>query len=163
MKRHALTYPILSALLLVFIDAYVLNQGVLIAIVAAWQVIAGLVNVFRSKPSEPRKLLLARMGIFISAAVAVFSFNAVNNKIAHNRAEKLVTAIKAYRQTENKYPEKLQDLVPKYISKVPLAKYTMMYNDFHYSGKHHFLFYVSFPPFTRPTYFFDRNNWGVDD
>jgi len=163
MKSHSLTKPLLAALLLVFVDGYVLSQGVLISIVAVWQVVSGLANVASSKTSETRKLVLARMGIFVFAAVAVFSFNAFNKKIAQSRAEQLVTAIKAYRQAENKYPDKLKDLVPEYIPKVPLAKYSMMYNEFHYSGKYHFLFYVSFPPFTRPSYFFDRNEWATVD
>jgi len=163
MKTHPLTKPLIAAFLLIFVDGYVLSQGVLISIVAVWQVVAGLANVARSKTPETREIVLARMGVFVIAAVAVFSFNALNNKIAQSRAEQLVTAIKAYRQAENQYPNELKDLVPKYIPMVPLAKYSMMYNEFHYSGKYHFLLYVSFPPFTRPSYFFDRNEWATVD
>ena len=56
----------------------------------------------------------------------------------------------------------LNDLVPEFVDRVPLAKYTLAFNEFHYyftskRGTH--LFYVAMPPFGRRVYSFVRDQW----
>ena len=163
MKLQPYLKPLLMGFLLIAIDGYILNQGMLSVLVVAWQLFVGVPKVICSRTSEMRYGKLSRLAIYLGAAIIVFSFNMLNNKIARSRAEILITAIRSYNQTENRYPENLTDLVPKYVSSVPPAKYTMMYNDFQYSGKYHFLFYVSVPPFLRSIYYFGSNKWSVMD
>lgn len=95
----------------------------------------------------------------------VFGLNWANNQIAKSRAETLVDAIKAFNQKHQRYPEKLDELVPEYIDHVPTAKYTLFFASFFYLSGHEFhsLFYVAMPPFGRPTYNFERDKWGYMD
>jgi hypothetical protein len=62
-------------------------------------------------------------------------------------------------------PKSLQDLVPEYIERVPVAKYTFLFNRFWYysSNDDTTLFYVELPPYGRPTYSFSRKEWGYVD
>jgi len=155
--------PILLGSLLIFVDGYVVNQGVIAGIVVLYQLIVGIPRIIRAMTPDTRRVRLVSFALYIGAALIVFSANYFNNKIAHDRAEVLITSVKAYVSAEHKYPEKLQDLVPKYIPAVPDAKFSMMFNKFYFSGKYHFLLYVSFPPFTRPTYLFDKEKWQIVD
>lgn len=154
---------ILLGSLLILIDAFILNQGLLSGLVILIQLVIGIPNILRASSNHTRQVRLVTLAIYIGAALIVFTANYVNNRIAHHRAEVLISSIKAYKAAENNYPDRLQDLVPKYISAVPNAKFTLEFNKFYYSSDHHFLLYVSFPPFTRPTYSFDKEQWQVAD
>jgi len=162
-KLQPYVRPILLGLLLILIDAFVLNQGVLAGLVVLVQLVLGIPGIIRANSPDIKRVRLVSLAIYIGAALIVFSSNLVNNRIAHHRAEVLISSIKAYVSAEHKYPEKLQDLVPRYIPSVPDAKFSLMFNKFYYSSKHPFLMYVSFSPFARPTYSFDKETWQVVD
>ena len=85
----------------------------------------------------------------------------INNRIAKRRAEKVVAAIQAYRTKNNQLPDSLNQLVPDYIPKIPLAKFTFTFNSFVYSNidSKASLGYTAIPPFGRPTFVFNRNEW----
>jgi hypothetical protein len=60
----------------------------------------------------------------------------------------------------------LDDLVPAFVERIPLAKYTLgPYNKFHYIPYEPApsLMYVSLPPFGRPIYSFARDRWNYLD
>lgn len=57
--------------------------------------------------------------------------------------------------------DRLEDLVPEFLPKVPLAKYTVSQNEFQYfssEGSHH-LSYMAIPPFGRRIYEFETGKW----
>lgn len=150
---------------LVALDAFLLNQGVLSALVGAWMLLVSLPRSAFNKSPEQRNRRFARIAIFLGAVMLVFGLNSANNQIARKRAETLITAIKAFKLKNQRYPEKLSELVPDFIKYLPTAKYTLSFNSFHYvSGpESHSLFYVEMPPFGRPTYSFERGSWGYLD
>jgi hypothetical protein len=98
-------------------------------------------------------------------AFLVFGSNHINNRIARNRAEALIASIEQYKNDKGAYPDNLEALVPEYIDSVPLAKYTFMWNRFQYfvTNGEASLWYVAFPPYGRPTYFFSSREWGYYD
>jgi hypothetical protein len=155
--------PTLLGLLLILVDAFILNQGVLAGLVVLVQLVRGVPGIIRADSPDIKRVRLVSVAIYMGAALIVFSSNFVNNRIARHRAEVLISLIKAYVSAEHKYPEKLQDLVPGYIPSVPDAKFSLMFDKFYYSSKRPFLMYVSFPPFARPTYSFDKEAWQVLD
>jgi len=69
------------------------------------------------------------------------------------------------RDKNSEYPENLSDLVPDFINKIPVAKYTLASNRFFYisSKNSHMLFYTSLPPSGRPTYSFEKQAWAYMD
>lgn len=150
---------------LIAIDAFYLNQGGISALVGLWMLFVSLPRAVFTKNHEQKNRRFARIVILLGAVVLVFGLNWANNKIARNRAETLVTAIKAFNQKNQRYPDKLDELVPEFIDHVPTAKYTFIFNSFSYlsSSEFHSLFYVAFPPFGRPTYIFEKDKWGYLD
>lgn len=150
---------------LIVVDAFVINQGVIAAVVAVWVLVISLPRAAFSKVPDQRRLRLARIGILLGAAAVVFALNGANNRLAEQRAQRLVAAVKGFHQKHQRYPSTLEELVPEFIDRVPRAKYTLGSGDFRYlSGpKTHALLYVKFPPFGRPTYNFEQGRWGYLD
>lgn len=64
--------------------------------------------------------------------VLVFVLNSINNHIAATRAAVIVSAVKAFYDTNGHYPESPIDLTPEFIDHIPLAKYTLGQNTFYY-------------------------------
>jgi len=144
------------------IDALFLNQGViamitLIVVFIFWLPLA-IILIFKKQPS---RIPLIKSFIYGFMAVSVLGANTLNNKLAQNRAEALIVAIEQYHQDNAKYPDKLENLVPQYIPKVPIAKYVLSFNKFWYSNHNEYpdLYYVDLPPFGRPTYNFNHKKW----
>jgi len=157
---------IYTAIALFIFDAFVMNQGA-IAAITIFIIFLWLLpkSVFLKYKNKSPKVLLTKALIYGVMALAVFSANFVNNKLAKYRAEKLIVAIEAFHQSTGSYPEKLTDLVPGYIPAVPMAKYTLIFNKYWYikDKDNASLFYVALPPFGRPTYSFTRQSWSYLD
>lgn len=154
-----------GAIALVFFDAFFLNQGAISALVGVGLILIGLPLAVLRRPYSARAARIRNLGVYALAIITVFALNAANNRLAHYRAEALISAIKSFHQKYHRYPEKLDNLVPEFIEHVPVAKYTLFINNFFYradDGKA-VLFYVSFPPFGRPIYSFSKDEWGYLD
>lgn len=161
-KAPSLRRALLLGSLLVFLDAFFINQGGIALLVGLWVLVIGLPVTFLSKKFVTvRRQRLRDIAIYIAAVILVFVFNAANNNIAKRRADVLVSAVKAFHAENRHYPKSLEELVPQYVERIPLAKYTLTSNRFFYSGSDQdaILFYVELPPFGRPTYSFARDEW----
>lgn len=157
---------IVLATLLLAVDAFVLNQGVIALLVGLWLLLIELPRTYLAKRfMTVRPQRLRNMAVYLLSVILVLGLNALNNRVARVRAEALVVAVKAYHAKNQRYPKSLEELVPDYIERVPLAKYTLMFNRFSYntSDQYTSLFYVALPPFGRPTFSFNRDAWGYLD
>jgi hypothetical protein len=158
--------PVLLGTLLVLIDAFFLNQGVLALLVGSWTLLVGLPRTFLAKKyAKVRAARLRNIAIYFVAVILVFVLNAANNRLARSRAETLVSGVKAFHDKNQRYPKSLEELVLGCVERVPLAKYTVMFNRFLYftSDQGTSLFYVALPPFGRPYYSFTRDAWRYMD
>lgn len=157
---------ILTALFLFIVDAFVMNQGAIaviaVAIIILWLLPKSIVMKFENKSARDPLTKAAIYGVMV---LFVFLANYSNNELARYRAETLILAIEKYHQDTGHYPENLSKLVPAYIPNVPLAKYTVMFNEFRYINQKdtRSLYYVALPPFGRPTYSFNQKSWGYID
>ena len=165
LKPVSLKKAFVWAGILVGLDAFILNQGAIAALVGLWMLLVSLPRAVFTKIPEQKKRRFARIAIFLGAVILVFGLNWANNQIARKRADTLVTAIKAFNQKYQRYPNKLDELVPEFIEYVPNAKYTFLFPKFTYlsSPEYHSLFYVAMPPFGRPTYNFEKDKRGYLD
>jgi hypothetical protein len=158
--------PIFFGTFLVVIDASFLNQGVLAVLVGLWMLLVGLPRSFLVKKyARVRVARLRNIAIYFLAVILVFVFNSANNHLTRSRAETLVSAVKAFHDKNQRYPKSLEELVPAYIKRVPLVRYTFTFNRFSYftSDQDTSLLYVSFPPFGRRIYSFTHDAWhGLD-
>lgn len=153
---------------LVAVDAFVLNQGVISFLVGLWMLLVAFPRaIFFTKDPALRRQHLARAGIFLVAVALVLGLNRANNQIAQSRAETLVAAIKAFHRQNHRYPDRLEELVPGFIDHIPRAKYALTFRSFQYrtGPNYHALIYTSIPPYYRPVYLFeaDDDKWGYLD
>jgi len=161
-KARSLRRALLLGSLLIFLDAFCLNSGGIALLVGLWVLVIGLPLTFLAKKfATVRRQRLRDIAIYIAAVIVVFVFNAANNAIAKRRADVLVSAVKAFHTKNQRYPKSLEELVPDYVERIPVTKYTLVFNQFYYRpySPHPVLFYVEFPPFGRPTYSFARDEW----
>ena len=96
------------AALLIFLDAFLFNQGAIAGIVGLCIVFIGLPRTFLAKFAAVRKQRFRNLGIYTCAVILVFVFNGLNNRLARDRANMLVTAIKAFQAKNQHYPESLK-------------------------------------------------------
>jgi len=156
----------ITAVILFILDAFILNQGVIAAIallfVLFWFLPKALSLYF--KKASPGYYLKTSL-IYTIMALSVLGSNYLNNDIAMQRAESLVTKIEEYKGDNGNYPLQLKELIPKYIDSVPIAKYALGFNRFYYiNGKNDvLLLYVHFPPYGRQMYSFVRKEWTTID
>jgi len=156
------------AVSLFVVDAFIMNQGVISALILGASLILLIIMLVMLIFKKERDLLKRRVviaGIYVIMALMVQGSNALNNRIAMNRAGMIITACENYKNMHGAYPAKLSDLVPEFLNKVPAAKYTLIVSDFRYSAGEdgHDLMFVQFPPFGRPIYHFETKKWGYLD
>jgi hypothetical protein len=154
------------AIILFGLGAFVFNQGAIAFITLLIALPIMFVKALINRNDKPLlKKRLTACGIYLLMSVLIFTSMAINNKIAKSRAEVVIVACKKYKDTNKKYPERLSDLVPDFIRKIPVAKYALGSNRFLYSASEesHLLLYTAMPPFGKPTYNFERKEWSYTD
>jgi hypothetical protein len=122
-KPAGLLAVLIVASLLFVMDALMGNWVFLSLLVGILQVVVGLPLLFLKQ--EGRRQRLRNISIFLGVLVMVVVMVNVNAYIAPLRADRLIKGIESYRAATGVYPQKLDDLVPKYIDHVPYAQYTI--------------------------------------
>ena len=160
-QAPSLARAVILSLLLVLIDALWLNQGILAVLVGAFVLLVGLPRSLLREFAPTRRQRLRDLGIYLSAVALVFGLNHANNQIAQSRADVLVSAVKNFYSENQRYPQSLNDLVPRYVEQIPSAKYTLTFNEFRYvnSERGVYLEYMEVPPFGRPYFSFNKGQW----
>lgn len=161
-RAESLRRVVSLAVLLVFADAFLLNQGVIAAITGI-VLLVRLPRIFREEVVAVQRSRLRNWAIYMMAVVLVFVLNVANNRIAQRRADILISAVKAYHAKYQCYPESLKELVPEFTERIPRAKYTLIFNLFRYwkTGDSAILSYCVVPPYPH-SYSFSINDWMLD-
>ena len=159
---------VITASVLFILDAFVMNQGSIAMILILLVLFVFLPRaLWARKDKTLSNARAARALIYLSAAIAVFVANTLQNQLADRRAIALGKACIAYHAKYGQYPEWLDNLVPEFVPAVPLAKYTLMSGHFSYfrseADKEPMLYYQALPPYGRRFYHLERGNWGYLD
>jgi hypothetical protein len=164
-KAPSLQRALIFAGLLVLVDGFWMNQGVFSVLIGVGLIFIALPRAFLPKFRATRRARLRNIGIYLIAVVIVVGLNMVNNRIAARRADDVVAAVKAFHAQNGRYPDSLDALVPAFLTAVPRAKYTLQFDRFRYvkTETSALLYYVSLPPFGRPTFDFGRDAWHFVD
>jgi hypothetical protein len=124
--------------------------------------IAAIVCLFRKCRTSAFKVM-ASIGILFLGIVAVGITNHIRNNLTESRAVKLGEACIAYHAKYHRYPERLDDLVPEFISSVPSARIGIFgKDDFDYApheAHEPFLYYECLPPFGHCYYYVESRCW----
>lgn len=117
------------------VEAYfILPAIVLITFIAAylWPKIKGLRQISHYRlNSAPFFILTLPVVMLLAHAYLVVPVNTYSRAYAIKKTEPLISAIEIYKVKEGQYPERMQDLLPKYLSKLP-NPYIMGSRDFQY-------------------------------
>lgn len=110
-------------------------------------------------------LALARIGI----PALTFWLARVNNNfqldVAKEHAQRVVAACEEYHADNGRFPRNLDELVPKYMSSVPFAKYCLGSDSrfYYYNVGKPMLVWHVVPPYLRRIYDFDTRRWSYLD
>jgi len=150
-----------TAVVMVALDAVLSGTYILSAIVCP---IWFLLSVVKSASNRPGWILaLIRITIPTLTFGLILTNNAVQFRIAEANAARIVKACEAFHAVNGKYPKTLGELVPKYMSSVPHAKYCLAFGEFLYSDKPVMLMWYAVPPYGREVYNFEKRRWSYLD
>ena len=148
----------ICALVVVLLDV-VFSGSYLFAsrICPIWFLVALVLAIVR-RPSVG--VAAARILLPLATFLLVIANSSVQKRIAMAHAAQVIQACEQYREANESYPERLSDLVPRYLSSVPKAKYCLSFGEFMYFGSPHpMLVWYEIPPFGRRVYNFETGNW----
>jgi hypothetical protein len=144
------------------IDAFFFGQAVISVILCFAGVLYFLPRAIAARRDDARfKLRLSKAAITSIVGFAALGIIAYGNVIARERAESLIVAVEQFYAKHGRYPERLEEVVPAFISAIPRAKYVVIADRFSYSvsGSRHSLMYVEIPPYGRRIYTFEDHKW----
>lgn len=166
LPERSLRYVLIATLTWGMFDAFVFGQAVISAILCVTGVLYFLPRAVAARRDAARfKLRLSKMAITFIVGLAALGVIAYGNVIARERAELLIVTVEQFYVKHGRYPERLEEVAPEFISAIPRAKYVMIFDKFIYSasGSRHSLMYVEMPPFGRRTYTFEDHKWTYVD
>jgi hypothetical protein len=127
-----------------------------------------IVSVVKSLVQRPKPLIAsARAAVPLVTLLLVLGNYYVQRSVANANAANLIRACESYREANGTYPERLEQLVPRYVASIPRAKYCCLHGEFWYlygrDFECHILLWYDIPPFGRKTYNLDSRRWGYLD
>ena len=155
---------VLSVLFL--FDLVVLGQGGIAICVATFGLAVLTIGAFWSAICGQRALAHnrgIRAATFLSLGVASVVMLRFHDATGRKGAHQIIEACEVYERQYGRRPDRLEDLAPAFLPKVPPARYTVLYNDFWYIRESALLTYVVFPPFGRRVYNFNEAQWNYLD
>lgn len=158
---------VVVAICLFITDAFLLGTVSIgmfaVPVIVLWMIPKTL---FALKRKDILVIRALKTGIYAVMAMAIFAAYAGNDHIARMGAEKVVAAVNEFKADRQNYPGSLKELVPKYLERVPRAKYVLLSGAFHYMRNEDgqaTLMYYGFPPFERRIYYFAHQKWKTID
>ena len=157
-----------TAALLYFLEVFCLQQGLITVIVAIGAFVVlplKALAAFLRGEKAVSKLRMMKASIYALMVAASFASIALNNQLARGKAERIIAACRRYQSQHGRLPEKLEDVAPEFLPRIPLAKVALMFNEFEYlsHGGRTSLMWTAMPPFGRPYYVFEEDRWGALD
>lgn len=155
--------PVLLALLLVAFD----DAGAFAVLGGAYLLLFYLpLSLLRRKYRGHRRERFARLAIYAAAVASSLTLAAFNDRVAEERAARIVAAVEAYAAVHGRYPERLEELVPRFLPAIPAkAKYALLDRGFQYrtSPGQHILMYTTMAPYGRRYFTFETGRWQTID
>lgn len=156
-------YAHASIALVLFLIAAVVMDSLSFALLSF--LVAVIWAATRKGAGYTRKVRLVVIGIYTLMLVMAFGMKSVNDRMSHSNAETIIAACEKYRGKTGEYPAWLSDLVPAYLPKIPVARYTLISSGFIYhrdrglSTDNYRLIFVNEAPFARRVYDSAKKSW----
>jgi hypothetical protein len=125
-----------------------------------------LVSILKNPIQRPGwRLALLRTAIPALTLGLVLANNAVQFRIAEANAPRIIAACEEFHAANGRFPQTLDELVPRYMRSIPRAKYCLEFGEFRYwdLDGHPILVWYVVPPFGRKIYDFENRRWNYID
>lgn len=156
---------IVIAAVLFLLDLLVF-AGLLIPVFAAYVVLWGVPQALAAwrKPAV-RKAWLIRSAAYGCAGMVMFGIMTLNRTLAVHGAQEIVAAVEQFHAKEGRYPNALEDLVPRYLPRVPQGDIKPATTSYRYwqDDTARYFSYVLPPWPIRRIYDFQTRRWRIDD
>jgi len=151
------------AALLFAIDGICLGQFGFAALLFGWTVLVRIPMIALAWKDRPlRNFRIKKVALYLLAVVGIMVLFIFNRQVGTQRAEELVKAVEAYSAKHGQFPQNLEQVVPEFMSAIPVARYTLAANDYSYKtapdGKHVLSWTVT-PPLARKSCTFEEKRW----
>ena len=151
------------AALLFAVDGICLGQFGFAALLFGWTLLVRIPMIALAWKDKPLRIFrIKKVALYLLAVVGIMVLFIFNRQVGTQRADELVKAVEAYSARHGQFPQSLEQVVPDFMSAIPLARYTLAANDFSYKtgpdGKHVLSWTVT-PPFARKAYTFEEKRW----
>lgn len=147
---------LLCTTVVIFLDVVFYGSYMFAALICPIWFLIAIVRAIAQRPGW--EVATGRVMIPVATLLLVLANNSLQVKIAQANAARLVQACEFYHEANGKYPQQLGDLVPRYLSSIPSAKYCLAWGDFQYFSsppEYTLLTWTELPPFGRWVYGFD--------
>ncbi len=103
--------------------------------------------------------------VYLATVTAIIGSHNLNLKMGASNAERIIAAVEVFYEDQNRFPDKLEKLVPVYLERVPRAAIRFNANAYRYwkEGDRYQLLWVKVPPYLRAVYDFSTKKWIVFD
>ena len=125
-----------------------------------------LVSVVKNVIQRPGwRIALFRISVPVLTLGIVLGINAIQWKIADVNAERIINACEEFHVANERYPQTLNELVPRNLGSIPRAKYCLFQGEFVYyyspdeEGSHFLLWWYRVPPFGKEVYSSKDRRW----
>ena len=156
---------LVSVLAIVIIDVFLLNMMAFSLLVILVLPVLFLRVLFAIRNRDLLTRRLVGFVILFLAVVTIFGLIQANAAIARGRAAGIIAACERYKARHGQYPERLADLVPDHLPKIPRANFTFTAAKFHYIAyeEKHLLIFSIRTPFGRAMYDLEEKKWKYPD
>ena len=132
LRKRDIIPPLCGATLLLLIDGYLLVPGIgllLASLMILASLFALLGKLYRGRGGK----LKAGFKLFAYAVclAGIYSLNAVHRADAKRNANPIIAAVGQYQRDHGRHPEKVDDLVPRYLAEIPRASWRLNAGRYH--------------------------------
>ena len=156
---------IIIALALFLLD-FLVFAGLLIPVFAAYVVLWGVPQALAAwrKPAV-RKAWFIRSAAYGCAGVVMLGITMLNRALVVRGADEIVAAVEQFHAKEGRYPKALEDIVPRYLPRVPQGDVKPDTTKYRYwqDDTKSYLSYTPPPWPVKRIYDFQKRQWRIDD
>lgn len=121
----------------------------------------------KGKNGYTAKIKLVVIGAYAVLLIMTFVIKNINNRVAYENAKIVIAACEQYKIKKGAYPDRLDDLVPVYLTRIPVTRYTGIAgwqyihrpNRETAEGDYYLLQFTYEPPFGRRVYHSQTRKW----
>lgn len=148
---------------LVALDGIVIGQGALSFLCGVVLSLGFAIGALVTKDGTTRRNRIRDAVVYIFIFPATLAIVRGNAHLAQSRGDALVAACDAFRARNGRYPDRLDDLVPTFVDRVPRASFRVLQGEFKYwrvaDEDDAMLVYWIVPPFMHRSYSFKNRRW----